>query len=102
MRETSIETRLINRVENLGGMCKKWVSPGWNGAPDRICFFPHGIVYYIELKRPGKDLRKKQAYRRDQLQALGHKVKMINTYEGIEEFIEEVTNEMERSKKKER
>jgi len=94
MRETSIENRLIKRVEDLGGLCLKWVSPGWNGAPDRIVLLPGGVTYYVELKRPGKDLRKKQAYRRKQLTDLGHRVKMINTYEGIEEFIKEAAYEI--------
>lgn len=94
MRESAIETRLIKRVENLGGLCKKWVSPGWNGAMDRICFFPGGLIYFIELKRPGKELRKKQAYRRKQLTDLGQDVRMINTYDDIEEFIAEVIDRM--------
>ena len=53
--EKEIERKLRILVEkNLGGLCLKWVCPGWSGVPDRILLFPGGKVYFVELKRPKK------------------------------------------------
>lgn len=51
--EKEIEQKLKRVVEErLGGLCLKWVCPGWSGVPDRILLFPGGRVYFVELKRP--------------------------------------------------
>lgn len=39
-------------VAKHGGMCLKWVCPGWTGVPDRIILLPDGKVIFCELKRP--------------------------------------------------
>ena len=53
MRESSVETKLCKFVKSLGGVAWKWVSPGRNGVPDRICLLPGGRVIFVELKQPG-------------------------------------------------
>lgn len=50
--EKEIEQKLKKMVERRGGLCLKWVCPGWLGVPDRICLFPGGTVIFVELKRP--------------------------------------------------
>lgn len=50
--EKEIEQKLKKMVERHGGLCLKWVSPGWIGVPDRICILPGGRVIFVELKRP--------------------------------------------------
>ena len=50
--EKDIEQKLIKIVERHGGMCLKWVCPGWAGVPDRIILMPGGRVIFVELKRP--------------------------------------------------
>ncbi len=50
--EKDIERRLVNMVERHGGLCLKWVCPGWSGVPDRIVLLPGGRIYFVELKRP--------------------------------------------------
>ena len=50
--EKEIEQKLKKMVERHGGLCLKWVCPGWLGVPDRICLLPGGIVIFVELKRP--------------------------------------------------
>lgn len=51
--EKEIEQKLKKMVERHGGLCLKWVCPGWLGVPDRICLLPGGMVVFVELKRPG-------------------------------------------------
>ena len=50
--EKEIEAKLVDVVKRHGGMCLKWVCPGWAGVPDRIVLLPGGKVIFVELKRP--------------------------------------------------
>ena len=50
--EKEIESRLVRLVKRRGGLCLKWVCPGWLGVPDRICLMPGGRVFFVETKRP--------------------------------------------------
>ena len=52
MLEKEIEAKLVKIVKNRGGLCLKWVCPGWAGVPDRIVLLPGGKVIFVELKRP--------------------------------------------------
>ena len=40
MREKVIEQKLVAEVKRRGGICPKWVSPGFDGMPDRIVLLP--------------------------------------------------------------
>ena len=50
--EKEIETKLREKVEAHGGLCLKWVCPGWSGVPDRIILLPKGRIIFAETKRP--------------------------------------------------
>lgn len=50
--EKDIEKALGRMVGRHGGLCLKWVCPGWAGVPDRILLCPGGLVMFVELKRP--------------------------------------------------
>lgn len=50
--EKEIENSLRKMVIRHGGMCLKWVCPGWSGVPDRIILLPGGRVIFVETKRP--------------------------------------------------
>ena len=44
MREKEIEKRLVAEVKRNGGICPKFVSPGYSGMPDRIILLPKGKI----------------------------------------------------------
>ncbi len=90
MREASIEAKLKSEVERVGGLCWKWVSPGTAGVPDRIVILPGGRTIYVELKAPGEQPRSLQRKRHQQLRDRGHDVRVIDSIEGVAEFIREV------------
>lgn len=50
--EKDIEKALGRMVGRHGGLCRKWVCPGWAGVPDRILLLPGGRIIFVELKRP--------------------------------------------------
>ncbi len=50
--EKDVERDLRFMVEKHGGLCVKWVCPGWSGVPDRIILLPGGHVFFAETKRP--------------------------------------------------
>jgi hypothetical protein len=50
--EKEIERKLRDAICKRGGLCLKWVCPGWSGVPDRILLLPGGIIIFCELKRP--------------------------------------------------
>ena len=42
MREKEIEKMLVNAVKIHGGLALKFVSPNFNGMPDRLILLPFG------------------------------------------------------------
>lgn len=90
MKESVVEKKLVASINNLGGDCYKLTSPNNAGLPDRLILMPNGAVYFVELKRPKGKLRPLQEYRKKRIEALGHTVKVIDTLEGVENFINEL------------
>ncbi len=58
--------------------------------PDRIVLLPQGRIIFIELKALGKKPRPIQKYRIKELKALGFRVEIIDSIEGINNIIEEI------------
>ena len=83
MRESRIERRLASAVKTQGGLCLKFISPGWDGVPDRIVLLPCGKLGFVELKAPGQKLRPLQRRRREQLERLGFRVFVVDGVEQI-------------------
>lgn len=79
-REFKIEDYLKDQVEKIGGKCYKFVSPGYDGMPDRIAVYM-GCVIFIETKRPGKKPRKLQEIRLHELQCQGVNTAVVSTKE---------------------
>lgn len=85
--EKEIEAKLRKLVESRGGMCLKWVCPGWVGVPDRIVLLPGGRVIFVETKRPkGGRLSPMQEWWGRKLTALGFKHTIIWNYEDLVDF----------------
>lgn len=81
VRERDVERALIRQVRKAGGLCLKFVSPGWDGAPDRVCLWPGGRITFVELKAPGKKPRPLQIRRIAQLRELGFEVTVVDSLE---------------------
>lgn len=58
--------------------------------PDRICLLPGGVTVFIELKRPGKELREEQERAARRLGDLGFDCYWANTKELVDKAIAEM------------
>lgn len=94
IRESKIETDIVNYAKSLQFLVFKFVSPQQRGVPDRI-FIKSGVVLFIEFKRPGGKLTKLQEYQRDKLIKNGmivRKIDNINEGKQLIDFINNITN----------
>lgn len=78
MREKEIEKKLVLEVKKLGGLAVKFVSPGFDGMPDRILLMPGGKMAFVEVKAPGKRSRPLQMARHKLLRGLGFSVFILD------------------------
>ena len=88
MRERDVERALAAGVKKAGGLCLKFVSPGWAGAPDRMVLFPGGKICFVEVKAPGQRPRPLQEARHGQLKKLGFMVVVLDDPGDIPDIIE--------------
>lgn len=93
MRESFIEEKLTKAVNQNGGVCWKFTSPGTAGVPDRIILMPEGRIAFVEVKAPGEKPRPLQLSRHKLLRRLGFKVYVLDALEDIEKIISEVKND---------
>ena len=95
MLERDIEKKLVAAAKKADGMALKFVSPGWDGVPDRIILFPGGHMAFVEVKAPGRKLRPIQEKRKEQIEAMGFKVHVLDGIEEIDKIIDEIGGEAE-------
>lgn len=90
MREKIIEQKLVTEVKKHGGICPKFVSPGFDGMPDRLVLLPHGRFAFVEVKAPGEKPRPLQLARHRLLSRLGFRVYVLDNEEQIGGIIDAV------------
>lgn len=90
MLEKLIEQKLVQAVKKMGGLCPKFVSPGFDGVPDRLVLLPHSKIAFVEMKAPNKKLRPLQVRRKRQLEQLGFLVYCIDNIGQIGGILDEI------------
>lgn len=90
MQEKIIEQKLVTAVKKHGGICPKFVSPGFSGMPDRIVLFPCAKLAFVEVKAPGEKPRPLQLARHKLLSRLGFTVYVLDSEEQIGGMIDEI------------
>jgi len=90
MREKMVEQKLVQTVRRSGGLALKFVSPGFNGVPDRLLLFTDGRMAFAEVKAPGEKPRPLQVHRLEQLRKMGFLVFVIDNVEQIGGMIDEI------------
>jgi hypothetical protein len=97
MRERDIEQHLVRRVKELGGEVRKVQWIGRRGAPDRVVMLPPRLpqgaghwtdtAIWVELKAPGVKPETHQLREHDRLRAMGQRVVVIDSIEGVEALL---------------
>ena len=92
MREKTIEKKLVIAIKDMGGIALKFMSPGFDGMPDRILLLPGGRMGFVEVKVPGKVPRPLQEARHRMLRRLGFQVYVLDRVEQIIQILEGIEN----------
>ena len=90
MREKQIEQELVKATKNMGGIAPKFVSPSFDGMPDRIVLLPGGHIGFVEVKAPGEKPRPLQLSRHGLLRRLGFKVYVLDNEQQIGGLLDEI------------
>lgn len=90
VKEKMIERKLVNAVKEMGGISPKFVSPGFDGMPDRIILLPGSKIAFIEVKATGKKPRPLQLARHELLRKLGFKVFVLDDAADINKILKEI------------
>lgn len=85
--EKVLEKYLVSEVKKLGGWALKLLSGLVTGLPDRLILLPGGGVAFVEVKTTGKKASAVQLVRHKQLTHLGFRVDVLDSKEGINNFI---------------
>ena len=88
--EKYIEQKFTRAVKNMGGIALKFVSPGFDGMPDRMVLLPEGRLAFVEVKAPGKKPRPLQIKRHEMLRRLGFKVYVLDDEKQIGGIIDDL------------
>ena len=85
-----VEQKLVRAVKARGGICPKWVSPGYDGVPDRIVLLPGRHFGFVEVKAPGEVPRPLQVSRHRLMKKLGFKVYILDDPDMIGGILDEI------------
>ena len=91
MLEKQIESHLVKKVKEIGGVAYKFVSPANRGVADRIVCLPDGGVVFVELKSATGKLSPLQEEFAKDMQRLRQNYIVLNSREAVNAFIETVS-----------
>lgn len=90
MGEKLIEQKLIRAVKAAGGIAVKFVSPGYDGMPDRLVLLPGGKIAFVEVKAHEMKPRPLQIRRHVLLRLLGFLVYVLDDERQIGGILDEI------------
>ena len=88
--EKYLERKLNEAVKMLGGESIKLEARLRAGLPDRMLLLPNGLIVFVELKTKGKKPTQIQTLTHERFRELGFKVEVIDNYNSLLKFIENV------------
>ena len=86
MRESQIESYLVERTKEAGGECRKLKWIGRHGAPDRLVML-NGKAIFIELKAPGEKAKPHQVREHERMRRMGQHVEIVDSTERVDEVL---------------
>lgn len=97
--EKTLESHLVEGCRRRGGMTVKLTSQFHRGLPDRLVLLPYRTVCFVELKSTGKTRTALQEVAARQLEALGLRVFVVDSTEGLMEFFFKMDRRLARIRK---
>ena len=91
-RERLVETYLKSSVEKIGGLTRKYVSPGHAGVPDRLVF-NKGRIVLVELKTQGGILSAVQRIEIQRMAKVGIPVVIISSRVEVDRFMKDLVDD---------
>ena len=88
--EKLVEKVLVQLCRTNEGLCIKLLCNHILGLPDRLCLFPRAKIAFVELKTTGQKPRKVQVFMHNKLRQLGFRVEVIDSVQGVIDFIDEI------------
>ena len=88
--EARIEQYLVREARKLGGIAEKFSSPNKKGVPDRLCSFPFGLIFFVELKAEGQKPTPLQKEDHSRRRAMGFEVRVLDSKVAVDKFIKDV------------
>lgn len=88
--EKDIEKKIVAYAKSKGCLCYKFTSPAQRAVPDRIIVTPHGVVGFLEVKRPGNKPTPLQNRELAKLSDQACFAEWHDTVEGAKEFIDDL------------
>lgn len=92
IRERQVETYLKSSVERIGGLTRKYVSPGYAGVPDRLVFYK-GRIYLVELKTTGGILSAVQHVEIKRMAQVGIPVIILSSKTEVDRFMKDLVDD---------
>ncbi len=89
-KETSIEQHFVDEMKKAFPTAQIHKYEIRRSEPDRICLLPGGRCVFVELKRPGKDLRPEQVRAAKRLRDLGFECYQASTKAEVDSIIQEM------------
>ena len=89
VRENKVERYLKKQITKIGGVARKWVSPGQDGVPDQIVIL-RGVVWLVEVKTVDGVRSPVQKREHKRLRDAGANVTATYGDAGVDKFIEEL------------
>ena len=91
VRENKVEKYLDKQITELGGLTRKWVSPGRDGVPDRICIVD-GRFFLVEMKTVDGKCSPVQLREHTRLRDAGADVRVVYGEKSVDDFIRYIRN----------
>lgn len=92
IRERQVETYLKSSVKRIGGLTRKYVSPGYAGVPDRLVFYK-GKIFLVELKTQGGLLSAVQHVEIKRMAQVGVPVIVLSSKAEVDKFMKDLVDD---------
>jgi len=87
-KELSIEQHFVDEMKKAFPTAQLHKYEIRRSEPDRICLLPGGRCVFVELKRPGKDLREEQVRAAKRLHDLGFECYFADSRASVDALVQ--------------